>query len=63
MSAIRDALREQIPGEPEFEISMPLRNIQDDLETAINTFGVTEIRVGKEVFGQKKVMEKPWERK
>jgi uncharacterized pyridoxal phosphate-containing UPF0001 family protein len=53
MGALRDTLRHQVYGLPRFELSMPLRDIADDLKTAINRYGVTSIRVGKEVFGQK----------
>lgn len=43
-------------------LSMPWRNIKDDIEWALKEMRVSEVRVGKEIFGvkEKKVV-KPWD--
>jgi hypothetical protein len=43
------------------ELSMPWRNIQDDIEWAFKEMRVTEVRVGKEVFGVREKVVKPWD--
>jgi len=62
MQALLKSIKNEIPlfGQ---ELSMAWRNLGDDLSAAFNTFGVTEVRVGKEVFGKKESSKKqPWKR-
>jgi len=62
MQALMKSIKNEVPSFG-LELSMAWRNLGDDLSAAFNTFGVTEVRVGKEVFGRKESSKKqPWER-
>jgi hypothetical protein len=57
---VRGIPKLSLPGR--MELSMPWRNIKDDLEWALKEMAVTEVRVGKEIFGVKeKNVVKPWD--